>query len=773
MKKIFLMTLAASCLWGSAAAAEPSKADYGVVPLPNEIKTADGSGFLLNGSTLIAYPKDDAALRRNAGLLAGYLKQLTGFDLKLTTKVPKRNAIVLSDRLSSENPEAYSIRVSDRMIAIDGASAAGNFYGIQTLRKSIDANSRGEVVFPACEINDQPRFGYRGAHFDTSRHYFPVDSVKAFIDMIALHNINRFHWHLTDDQGWRLEIKKYPRLTEVGAKREGTCIGHDFETSDSIPYGGYYTQDEAREIVKYAADRHITVVPEIDLPGHMIAALTAYPELGCTGGPYNVWQRWGVSEDLLCAGNDKTLQFIDDVLTEVAGIFPSEYIHIGGDECPKVRWEKCPKCQARIAELGLKSDSHSTAEQKLQSYVMEHAANTLAGLGRKMIGWDEIIEGGLFPGATVMSWRGVEGAREAAKQGHDAIMTPTNYCYFDYAQSQDLAAEPLGIGGFVPVSKVYQLEPTDGLTPEQAKHILGAQANLWTEYISSLSHAQYMELPRIAALSEVQWMQPERKDYEDFTSRVPRLIDHYRALGYNYATHIFDIQGGLEPDYDRHVIKANLRSIDGAPIYYTLDGSVPDENSTLYTGPVTLDRSCKIRAVVIRPTGRSREFADSVVFNLATSSPVTLATKPHSRYSTVNGAALLTDGRLGSSAFGTGEWMGFEGTPLDATIDLGEVHPVHKVTLRVLVDALNWIFDTRGIQVEVSTDGKLFTPVAVVQYPAMTGYETDIKTHVMEFPQTDARYVRVKAECETVSPEWQDAAKGKPGFLFVDELIVD
>lgn len=774
MKKIFLMTLAASSLWGGAAlAGGPSKADYRVVPLPVEIAQADAGAFVLNNSTQICYPAGNASLKRNAELLAGYLKQLTGYDLKLVTKSPKKNAIVLADGLTSDNSEAYSIGVDKNRIEIKGASAAGNFYGIQTLRKSIDANAHGDVVFPAVQINDQPRFPYRGTHFDTSRHYFPVDSVKAFIDMIALHNINRFHWHLTDDQGWRLEIKKYPLLTEVGSWRDGTCVAKDFESSDSVRYGGFYTQEEARDIVKYAADRHITVIPEIDLPGHMLAALTAYPELGCTGGPYSVWQRWGVSEDLLCAGNSKTYEFIDDVLKEVVDIFPSEYIHIGGDECPKIRWEECPKCQAKITELGLVTDNHSTAEQKLQSYVMEHAAKTLAGMDRKMIGWDEIIEGGLFPGATVMSWRGVEGAREAAKQGHDAIMTPTNYCYFDYLQSQDIEGEPFGIGGYVPVSKVYQLEPTSDLTAEQAKHILGAQSNLWTEYISTLSHVQYMELPRLAALSEVQWMQPGRKDFDDFTTRLPRLIDQYRSLGYNYATHIFDVQGGLVPDYENHQIKANLRSIDGAPIYYTLDGSTPDEKSAVYTEPIVLDKTCTVRAVVIRPTGRSREFADSVTFNLATSSPVTLATKPHSRYSTPEGAALLTDGRLGSTSFGTGEWMGFEGTPLDATIDLGKIQPVQKVTVRVLVDALNWIFDARGFEVGLSTDGQTFIPVAVVDYPAMTGYETDIKTHVIQFPATDARYVHVKVLCETSAPEWQDAAKGKPGFLFVDELIVD
>lgn len=772
MKKILTLALATTCLFASAAASRPAKADYYVVPLPCEIKLSPKKGFTVNRSTQIAYPAGDAKLQRNAELLAGYLKQLTGYDLRLTTEAPRKNAIVLSTGLASDNKDAYTITVSDRTVTIDGASAAGNFYGIQTLRKSIDPQSAaGGVVFPAATISDAPRFGYRGAHFDTSRHYFPTDSIKEFIDMLALHNINRLHWHITDDQGWRLEIKKYPKLTEFGSVRAGTCIGHDFNSTDNKPYGGYYTQEEARDIVKYAADRHITVIPEIDLPGHMLAALTAYPELGCTGGPYAVWQRWGVSDDVLCAGNDTTLQFIDDVLAEVTDIFPSEYIHIGGDECPKDKWAECPKCQERIRQLGLKSDTHSTAEQKLQSFVMEHAAKTLASKGRKMIGWDEIIEGGLFPGATVMSWRGVEGAREAAKQGHDAIMTPTNYCYFDYAQSQDPTTEPLGIGGYVPVSKVYSLEPTERLTPEQAKHILGAQANLWTEYISTMDHVMYMELPRLAALSEVQWMQPERKDYDEFTSRLPRLINHYRSLGYNFAPHVFDIQGGLHSDTVRHVIVADLRSIDGAPIRYTLDDSEPTESSTLYTGPVDINRSCTIKARIFRTEGASHIFTDSVTFNKATSSPVVLSTLPHSRYQAPG--TLLTDGRFGRSSFNTGEWMGFEGTPLVATIDMGHEKEISEVDVRTNVDGLNWIMDTRGITIEVSADGKDFTTVASEDYPAMTDYKSEIVTHKMKFDPVKTRFIKVTAKCEDTLPAWHGAGAGKPGFLFVDEIVVE
>ena len=516
-------------------------ADYEVIPLPRKVMPGRGLPFSLNSKTVITVPKGDRVLKRNAQLLAGYLKDLTGISPRIVTDIRESNAIRLSAELNNSNKEAYELNVGKNLITIDGSSAAGNFYGIQTLRKSIGkpAKKGDEVIFPAVTVSDAPRFGYRGGHLDTARYYFTVDSVKRYIDMLALHNINRFHWHMTEDQGWRFESKKYPLLTEIGSKRAQTVIGRNSGKYDGKPYGGFYSQKDAREIVKYAADRHITVIPEIDLPGHMVAALAAYPELGCTGGPYKVKESWGVMDDVLCAGNDKTYKFIEDILNELMDVFPSEYIHIGGDECPKVRWEKCPKCQAKIKELGIVGDERSTAEQKLQNHVMETAAKVLASRGRKMIGWDEILEGGLFPGATVMSWRGTEAAAQAAKEGYDAILTPTSYCYLDYYQSDDHSKEPLGIGGNLPIEKVYSLEPVaPELTPGQAKHILGAQCNVWSEFIPHFSHAEHMALPRMAAISEVQWTEPEQKDLEGFLKRLPQLVNIYRNEGYNYAKYI-------------------------------------------------------------------------------------------------------------------------------------------------------------------------------------------------------------------------------------------
>lgn len=507
--------------------------------MPQTINMTEGAApFVLHSGTTIYYTSGNADMERNAQFLAEYLEKQLGYRLDIKAGTSEKG-IVLKLTEGDNDSEAYKVSIDEKKILVEASSPAGIFYGIQTIRKSAPVENGAVVAFDACTIEDAPRFSYRGAHFDVCRHFYPVDSVKAFIDMMALHNMNHFHWHITEDQGWRIEIKKYPKLTEVGAVRCGTMIGRDFDSCDSIPYGGFYTQEEAKDIVKYAADRYITVIPEIDMPGHMVAAITAYPELGCTGGPYEVMTKWGISDDLLCMGNEKTFQFIDDVLDEIMEIFPSKDIHIGGDECPKVRWENCPKCQNLIKELGLKKDDKYTAEQKLQSYFTKHVDKYLADHGRTCIGWDEILEGGISDNATVMSWRGEEGGIEAAQLGHRVIMVPTRYLYFDYYQTRDRENEPLAIGGYVPIKRVYMYDPLpSALNEEQAKYIWGVQANLWTEYIPTFSGALYMYLPRAAALSEIQWT--TQKDYDKFKEeRLPRLMKQYDLNGYNYSKRIF------------------------------------------------------------------------------------------------------------------------------------------------------------------------------------------------------------------------------------------
>ena len=439
--------------------------------------------------------------------------------------------------------------MNDKGVTVEASAFGGFFYAIQTLKQMLPAEIYGNKkapaawVLPYVSILDAPRFDYRGIHLDPCRHFWSIEETKRYIDIAATYKLNRLHWHLTEDQGWRMEIKKYPKLTEVGAWRSGTCIGKDFDSSDGIRYGGFYTQDQMREIVAYAAERNITVIPEMDLPGHMVAALAAYPELGCTGGPYEVWTRWGVSEDVLCVGKEETFNFLEDVLTEMLDIFPSEYIHIGGDECPKVRWENCPLCQARIKELGLKAHGNITAEQELQCYVTARIQKFLNDHGRKIIGWDEILEGNLAEGATVMSWRGTQGGIEAAKRGFDVIMTPNSHMYIDYYQSQERDKEPLCIGGLVTVPRLYSYEPYEGMEPGTEDHILGVQANLWTEYVTSPEFLEYMLLPRMCALSEVQWCNADRKDYARFDASLDHTFQMLDVMGYTYAKHVRGIIG--------------------------------------------------------------------------------------------------------------------------------------------------------------------------------------------------------------------------------------
>lgn len=505
-----------------------------IIPEPVSVEILKGH-FRLSNTTVIQTENATAELVA----LAGMLNEKIGFKNRLIDNSNPVKSNYMSLELFEEThpdlgSEGYILEINGKFIRIQGNTPAGVFYGLQTLFQLMPAGiedisrmNQKAWLIPSCKVLDYPGFSYRGMHLDVCRHMFPVEFIKKYIDLMAMHKMNRFHWHLTEDQGWRLEILKHPLLTEIGAWRKSSPIGRN-EGQDSIPYGGFYTQDEAREIVAYAAERYVTVIPEIELPGHAQAALAAYPELSCTGGPFEVWTWWGVSEEIFCAGNEEVFQLLEDVLTEVMDIFPSAYIHIGGDEAPKVRWEACKKCQKRIKDEGLKD------EHELQSYFVTRIERFLNANGRNIIGWDEILEGGLAPNATVMSWRGTEGGIAAAKQGHDVIMTPGSPCYFDHYQA-DPANEPLAICCFNPLEKVYAFNPVpDELNQEEAKHILGAQGNVWTEYIKTPEHVEYMAYPRAIALAEVLWSPENKRDYDNF---LVRLESHFKRLdhkGVNY-----------------------------------------------------------------------------------------------------------------------------------------------------------------------------------------------------------------------------------------------
>ena len=775
MKTIFHSAMfIASVLWFSACSEPTTEANFHVIPAPQTMtEQPDGGSFLLGSDVKIIYPEGNEAMERNARFLGDYLLTVSHICTDQSGVEAKGNILLNIDPTVSDKPEGYRLKVTSDGVVITGASEAGVFYGIQTLRKSIAVAPGTTPLLPAIEISDAPRFDYRGAHFDVSRHFFTIDEVKTFIDMMALHNMNRMHWHLTDDQGWRLEIKKYPGLTEIGSKRKETVIGHNSGKYDGIPYGGFYTQDEVRDIIDYAAQRYITIIPEIDLPGHMQAALAAYPHLGCTGGPYEVWTIWGVSDDVLCAGNDDVLTFIDDVLAEVIELFPSEYIHIGGDECPKTRWKECKKCQARAKALGIKGDKKHTTEEYLQSFIINHAEKFLNQHGRQMIGWDETLEGGLAPNATVMSWRGEGGGIEAARQHHDVIMTPNTYLYFDYYQTKDTENEPDAIGGYLPVERVYSYEPMPAsLTPEEQKYIKGVQANHWTEYMPTFSQVQYMALPRWAALAEVQWSQPEKKNYECFLKRLPQLISLYDALGYNYATHVFDVSAEFEANAETSMLDIRMKTIDNAPIHYTLDGSQPTQASPVAGDVVSINQNCTFKAVAIRPNGESRVLSEEVAFSRSTCKPTT-ANQPVNRQYQFKGITTLTDGLKGNRNYKTGRWIAFYRNDMDVTIDLKEPTEISSLAFTTNVEKGDWTFDVRGITVEVSDDGKNFTKVFEESYPAMK--ETDrngLYDHKITLKPVTTRYVHVVGLSERSIPEWH-GGKGNAGFLFVDEITIE
>ena len=669
MNKLSKLTLLCAAFAGMMACSDGkvAKGDYGIIPLPQEVSMINGGSFVLTPSTSIVYPEGNDLLKQAGEFLAAYIKEATGYAPKVVTAKGSK-PIHLSIDKSISNPEGYRLTVTPEGIELAGASEAGVFYGIQTLRKSIPAVAEGmNIELPSVTINDYPRFAYRGMHLDVSRHFFTVDSIKKYIDILALHNMNTFHWHLTDDQGWRIEIKKYPELTKIGSQRKQTVIGHNTGEYDGKPYGGFYTQDEIRDVIAYAQERFITIIPEIDLPGHQQAALATYPELGCTGGPYDVWQQWGISDDVICAGNPKSMQFLEDVLSEVIDLFPSEYIHVGGDECPKVRWKTCPKCQARIKAEGIKGDKKHSAEEYLQSSIISQMEKFVESKGRHIIGWDEILEGGLAPNATVMSWRGVDGGIEAAKQHHNVIMTPNTYLYFDYYQSTDTENEPMAIGGYLPLERVYSLEPTAGIPDEYKKYVIGVQANLWTEYIPTFSQVEYMVMPRMAALAEVQWTDPSKKEYQSFLPRLVRMTKLYDRLGYNYAKNIFDIHAEFTTDTENGEIVVNLSTMGDGDIYYTLDGSEPTSASNKYEAPVKIKENATIKAVVVRPAGNSRVFSEKITFSKSTAKPVTLRVAPSKGYE-FKGGPEMADGLIGDSNYKTGRWLGFQGKDLDAEI---------------------------------------------------------------------------------------------------------
>ena len=561
----------------------------GIIPEPVSLQQQNGKFTLTACSGFCAASPEAAQV---AGLTASGLRASTG--LKLPVKAGKGNIVLVLDKESGIPFEGYTLKVGRNKVEARASSREGLFYAMQSFLQLLDGGRKA----PCCEISDSPRFQWRGFHIDPCRHFLPVEEVKKQIDILSQYKINRMHWHLTDDQGWRIEIKKYPKLTEVGAWRT------EF---DGSVYGGFYTQDEIRDVVAYAAERCVTVVPEIEMPGHAISAIRAYPELSCTGETMNTFYTWGTPDVSLCVGSERVFEFLDDVISEVVRLFPSEYIHIGGDECRKNRWETCPKCQARIKEQGIVADKEFTAEEKLQSYAVHRMEGILAKYGRKLIGWDEILEGGLSPNATVMSWRGEKGGVKAAMMGHAVIMTPgSEGMYFDHFQG-DPKAEPTAIGHYTTLEKVYAYDPVPQVLKDAGKSSLvkGVQCNNWSEYIYDVSHREYMLFPRAFALAEIAWTQPDHKDWESFKTRVDAACRRLDARGVNYHVPLPEQPGGSCSNLafsDKTVVE--LTTTRPEKIVYTLDGSEPTAESAEYKAPIEINRTSVLKTASVTSFGR-------------------------------------------------------------------------------------------------------------------------------------------------------------------------
>ena len=570
-----------------------------VIPMPQEVnQSTDKAPFVINSSTTICYPAGNEKLERTAHFLASYIKEVTGTEVKTATEGGKNSIQLVLDNSITEK-EGYQLEVSADQVTVKGSTEVGIFYGIQTIHKALPVTDGLKLAaLPAGIVKDHPNFGYRGFMIDVGRHFFSVDYLKEIIDMLAIHNINYFHWHLTEDQGWRIEIKKYPNLTKIGSHRRATMIAWGVEGDDNTPVDGFYTQEEAKEIVRYAAERFITVIPEIDMPGHMLAALASYPELGCTGGPYEIPVRFGVFTDVLCGGNDKTLQFAKDVLEEIMDIFPSKYIHIGGDECPKNRWEKCPKCQAKIRQLNLKSTPKHSKENQLQAYFMGEVEKVITAHGRKMMGWDEILHGNPNKSATVMAWTSPKATVLSAQLQHQTITCPIQNLYFSNPHFNKIT-------GMNSVARVYNYDAIpDELSDADKKNIIGAQGCIWTEWTKDSLKMEWQIMPRIAALCELQWSNPEKKNLDNFLKRLEHQLDLYTVHGYHYKQDIYEANINIKEKKESNEATVTLTTFDKVPTYYTLDGSEPTATSTRYEKPFTVTDSATVKVIAVRENGK-------------------------------------------------------------------------------------------------------------------------------------------------------------------------
>lgn len=744
-----------------------------IIPRPVSLELQAGS-FSIDARTTVSYNSVQKDMQAAAGFLINCIKKISGYQLPANRAGYKAIRLLLTDT-EGVGDEGYILTVNGSEINIRANTKAGIVYGIQSLMQTLpQVRTNAALQVPAMQVKDYPRFKWRGMHLDVSRHFFSPDMIREYIDLMASYKMNTFHWHLCDDQGWRLEIKKYPKLTSVGAwrvERPGKNWGdrEPGKTGEQPAYGGYYTQEQVKEMIAYAQERNVTIVPEIEMPGHSAAAIAAYPQLSCTQHPQMVVTGGQYPKDNqsnFCPGNDTVFVFLQDVLKEVVNLFPSKYIHVGGDEVDKSDWKKCPKCQARIKKEGLKD------ENELQSYVIRRMEKYLVGLNRKLIGWDEILEGGLAPEATVMSWRGEDGGIQAAKMKHDVVMTPGSPCYFDHYQAGP-EGEPLAIGGFNSLRKVYDYEPIPKeLGNEEEKYVLGAQGNVWTEFIPTAEHLEYMVLPRMPALAEVLWTPRGMKDWNGFNERLQYHFTGYAQKGLHYCPGNFTVtikpsskDGKLSVSLTTEALKGN--------IYYTTDGLLPTTQSTRYDGPVMIDHSLTLKAVTeqngnimgIKPAEQSFAMHKAIGRNVVYANPV-------SKYYPADGPNSLTDGVRGTAAVGK-YWHGFHAKDLVATVDLGDEKNIQYLSLGCLQRYRDWIFLPQSVTFEISTDGINYTKISTVMHTVSVNEKSTV-LHDFEtkFAEQKVRYVRVTAKSIGTCPKGH-SGEGQPAWIFADELIVN
>ena len=748
-------------------------ADYNVIPQVQNLSVKDGDVYVFDSSRKLVYDNQDS--RRSLELFAQELEELVGIrpSVAAGTSEDAKGNVYFTLGLQDGRKEAYSINVSSDGILVQAVTPEGIYRATRTLLKSVGTEKTSSVEFPSAEVSDWPRFGYRGLMLDVSRHFSDVEMVKRTIDMLALHQLNIFHWHLTDDQGWRIEIKSHPELTEVGAWRDDTVVGRylggtDYPT-DGKRHGGFYTQEQIREIVAYAKERYIEIIPEIDLPGHTSAVLAAYPQLGCEDKEYKVANRWGVILDVLCAGNPASLDLFKDIMDEVCKLFPGKYIHLGGDECVKERWKACPKCQKKIKELGLKDGSRYSKEDYLQSWFMGEVASFVQSKGKRVIGWDEILEGVPMDDSVIMSWRGTEGGITAAKMGHDVVMTPTSDMYFDQSQTLASQLEEIPVGGFINVMKVYSYEPLPAsLTPEQQKHILGCQANVWCEYMPEERIRQYQILPRLAALSEVQWTMPERKNYKDFLKRLPKMLSIYDHYGYNYAKHIFDVACSYSVNVEKGSLEVSLSTLGNDPIYYTLDGTSPQtKKAMLYDDtPIVISSPSELKVSVLRNGKFTKEETlfkldcNKATFkkvNISTTLNIMQAHLPHE---------ILTDGIIGSLRCDDYRWMSCTGR-MSLILDLGKSESFSRIGWVALNSQSENILVPQNVKIQISEDGKQYCTILDIEKNHEIQAQQSVEYISEEVGKQTARYIKMDFD----SYKYPD--KSSPSWVFLSELTVE